>query len=285
MDHKNIIEVSPNKLAKTKTKLVVNGPKKLHVLADFDRTLTKAYVKGKKVTSLISVLRDHNYLTPEYPAKAKELLNKYHPIELDPQVPSGEKKKAMHEWWSKHFQLLIESGLSRKDIMDVIQSGVVEFRDGAVKLLDLLYEAQIPLVILSSSGLSGDAIELYLKQEQKMYENVYIVGNSFEWDSDGKATSIRKPIIHTLNKDETVIQELYFYNQIQDRTNVILLGDSEGDVRMIAGFSYDEIIRIGFFNDPERESLNEFKKLYDVIVTQDGPMDYVTGIVKEIINK
>lgn len=189
----------------------------------------------------------------------------------------------MNEWWSKHFELLIKSGLSKKDLLDVVNSGAIELREGADALFEILYKNKIPLVIMSSSGLSGDAIEMYLKHEQKMTDLVHIVGNSFEWDSDGRAVNVHQPIIHALNKDATMVKNMDFYPAIRDRKNVILMGDNEGDVGMIAGFEYDNIVRIGFFNEVEAGRLKEFKKLYDVIIFNDGPIDYATSLVKEVV--
>ena len=40
-----------------KEKFIEGGLGKLHVLADFDRTLTKAFVDGEKTPSIISELR------------------------------------------------------------------------------------------------------------------------------------------------------------------------------------------------------------------------------------
>jgi hypothetical protein len=66
----------------------------MHVVSDFDRTLTKVFVNGKKIPSLISVIRDGNYLSSDYAEKAHALFNKYHLIETDTKIPLGEKKKA-----------------------------------------------------------------------------------------------------------------------------------------------------------------------------------------------
>jgi len=56
------------------------GSETIHVVTDFNRTLTKAYVDGDKTPSLISVLRNGNYLIPGYAEKAHELYSKYHVI-------------------------------------------------------------------------------------------------------------------------------------------------------------------------------------------------------------
>jgi len=56
---------------------IKDGPKKLHVLADFDKTLTTALVGGQKVGSAIAQFRNGNYLTSDYSQKAFNLFDKY----------------------------------------------------------------------------------------------------------------------------------------------------------------------------------------------------------------
>ncbi|MDD5566695.1 MAG: hypothetical protein PHH01_00715 [Patescibacteria group bacterium] len=284
MNQPNIIETNPEQLRSVKDAFIKDGPDKLHILADFDRTLTKAYVRGQATSSLISILRDENYLTPDYPAKAKTLYKKYHAIETDPGVPLEEKKKAMREWWSKHFELLIASGLTKKDIeLAMLKSGRVELREGAGEFLDILNQQNIPLIIMSSSGLGSDSISLFLHKENKLYKNIHIISNSFEWDNEGRAVAVHQPIVHMLNKDETVVKDFPCYSQIRDRKNVILLGDSEGDVGMIAGFDYDNLIKIGFLNEGTDERLEQFKRVYDIIIVNDGTFEYPNRLISEVI--
>jgi cytosolic 5'-nucleotidase 3 len=109
----NIIIQNRDNFEELKERFKKDGAGKLHILADFDKTLTKAFVNEKKIPSLISVLRDENYLTPDYPAKANALYEKYHAIEINPNIPKQEKKEKMEEWWRLHFKLLIESGLKK----------------------------------------------------------------------------------------------------------------------------------------------------------------------------
>jgi hypothetical protein len=41
---------------------------------------------------------------------------------VDPNISLEEKKNKMHEWWSKHLELKIESKLHRDDIKKVATS-------------------------------------------------------------------------------------------------------------------------------------------------------------------
>ena len=268
----------PEKLEKTKRAIAEAGPEHLHVLADFDRTLTMAFVDGKSVPSLISVLRDGGYLTPDYAEKAHALANKYHPIEQDQNIPFEEKKIAMDEWWREHFKLLIESGLKKSDLEKAVVSGKVKLRDGFAEFADLLKARDIPLVIMSSSGLGTESIALYLKQAGKLSDNVHIICNEYEWDEDGRAVGVREPIIHSLNKYETAVQDYPAFDAIKERKNVLLFGDGIDDVGMVQGFEYDNLIKVGFLNDKIEENKEHYQKVFDVVLMGDASMEYVNKL-------
>jgi len=278
------IVISDNeRLEEIKVAIKKDGAERLHVLADFDRTLTTAFVDGKSVPSLISILRDGNYLTSDYAEKAHALFDKYHPIEIDPNVPRKDKEVAMEEWWRTHFKLLIESGLERNDLEKAVASGKVKLREGFVEFADFLNKHNIPLVIMSSSGLGSESIALYLKQAGKLYNNVHIVCNEYEWDEAGRAVGVREPIIHALNKYETAIQDYPAFQVVKDRKNVILLGDGVDDIGMVQGFDYDNLATIGFLNDKVEQHLEHYKKTFDVVLTGDASMGYVNGLLKEVV--
>ncbi|MCD4666209.1 hypothetical protein K8R47_00160 [archaeon] len=279
---KNIIISNPENLEKIKKAISEAGTEKIHVIADFDRTLTKAFVNDKKIFSILSILRDGNYLTQDYALKAHELFNKYHPIEIDSKISINEKKKAMREWWISHFNLLIKSGLNKKDIKKVVESGNSKLREGVLEFLDFLHEKKIPLIIMSSSGLGIESIKIYLENEGKLYDNIHIISNTFEWDEKGKAISFKEPILHGMNKDETVIHDFPFFDLIKNRKNVVLLGDSLGDVGMVKGFDYENLIKIGFLNEEAEKNLEAFKENYDVVLLNDSNMDYINELLKEI---
>ena len=278
----NIIISNKEDFESVKAKIILQGSSKFHVVTDFDRTLTKAFVNGKKTPSVISVLRDENYLSEEYSKEAKALAEHYHPIEMDLSMSLVDKKRYMQEWWEKHFELLIKSGLNKKNLERVVEEEKIEFRDGALEFLDLLHEKKIPLIVLSSSGI-GDLIPMYLKKRGKLYDNIHIITNLYEWDSDGKAIGIKKPIIHVFNKDEASVRHVpQISHKIDNRRNVLLLGDSLGDLGMVAGFEYDNLLKIGFLNDKVEENLEKYKGNFDVVITNDSDMNYVNGLLREI---
>ena len=279
----NLLIPNPQGVEKLIKKISEQGKRKIHVLADFDRTLTKAFYQGQKAGSLISHLRKDKgrYLTPNYAEKAQELFNKYHPIEIG-SAPIEEKKQKMYEWWKLHKELLIDSGFDKRTIKqavkDMIKERTIEFREGVEDFLSYLHKNNIPLVIMSSS--LEDLIEEFMKQKKVLTDNVYIIGNKFEFGKTGKAVGIER-IVHVFSKNEMTLESLPVYSELLKRKNVILLGDSLGDIEMVEGFDYENILKIGFYNDSD-EDLKAFKKMYDVLILSNGNFDYVNDVLRQI---
>ena len=84
----------------------------------------------------------------------------------------------------------------------------------------------------------------------------------------------------------------------------MLLGDNIGDLGMSEGLEHNSIIKIGFLSHKnplgfsgcrkssisqhkkkEKILLEKFKENYDVIILNDGSMDFVNDLIKEIKNE
>lgn len=277
---KNTIIKNLKKIEKIKSAVGKDGPEKLHVLSDFDRTLLKSSVDGQKSPSVIAQIRNGKYLTLDYAPRAHALFDKYRPIELDPKISREEKSKAMHEWWSEHFKLLAECGLTKDVMKEIVAAKTARFRDGALEFIDFLHERNIPLVIIS--GAPGDMVAMYLEQEGRLYDNVYIIAPFLEFDANGKMIRVKEPIIHSLNKHEIILKDFPIFQEIKNRPNVLLLGDSPDDVGMVEGFAYKNILKIGFLNEGVEEKLEKFKKTFDVVLLGDPGMEYINNLLKEM---
>lgn len=285
MNTTDIHIANPERLAQTIHAIKRDGVSRLHVLADFDRTLTRAHSNGREIPSMIALLRDGHYLTHDYAEKAHGLYQQYHPIEIDLNVSTAEKKQAMHEWWSKHFELLIASKLNKRDIHNAIESNHLQLRPHTADFLRLLHLHAVPVVILSASGLGIEPIQWMLKEKDCLFDNMNVISNVFEWDSDGYAVSVREPIIHAMNKDETVIPNIpEVFAAVKDRPNVLLFGDSLGDLEMVTGFDYRALLKIGFLDEGVEEAAEAFGAAFDVVLTNDAPMTYVLGLVQQLIS-
>ena len=69
---------------------------------------------------------------------------------------------------------------------------------------------------------------------------------------------------------------------MKNRKNVILLGDRIDDLDMVAGFDYNIILKIGFFNS-DSKTLEEYKKHFDLIITHDGTMEEINELLRSIL--
>lgn len=253
---------------------------KLHILSDFDRTLTKEFVNWEKRPSLISTLRINNILWDEYSKKAYELFDFYNPIEINNNLDFVYKKQQMSIWWEKHLELLVKSWLKKSDIDIAINSWILELRNWVWKFLNFLNEKNIPVIIISANALWTDSNRMFLKNNNLYFENIKIISNELIWDKNWIAIWYEKPVIHVFNKDETILKDFSeIYEKIKLRKNVILLWDSLWDPKMIDWFDYNNLLKIGFLNDKIDELLEEYKKNYDVLIIWDGDFSFINEIL------
>lgn len=257
----------------------------LHILSDFDKTLTREFIDWEKRPSLISILRRQNILWEEYSKKAYDLFDYYNPIEINPNISLEEKKEQMTIWWEKHLDLLVKSGLKKQDIDKAINSWIIRFREWVKDFLSNMNDKNVPIVVISANWLGSDSNYLFLEQNNVLFQNIKIISNSFIWDNNWIAIWYNKPVIHVFNKDETVLKSFpSIYDSVKSRKNVILLWDSLGDPAMIHWFEYNNLLKIWFLNDKVDELLEDYKKHYDVVITWDWDFDFINELTKTIKN-
>lgn len=282
---KNTIIVNQKSLKKKIDLIKKDGLDKFFVLSDFDGTLTKVFYRGKTRPSVISILRSEKYLTQEYSQKAFALYEKYHPIEINPKISRAIKKKKMEEWWRVHYELLKKTGLRKHHLKKIIDSGKLKFRAGFSRFLTSLKENSIPLVILSSSGLGGDMIFMLLKKEKEFFKNIFVASNILKWRKD-KMVGVKEPIVHSANKEGSILKKFpNLFKNIRKRKNVLVLDNDMQASLMLRGLNIKNSIKVGFLNENVKELLPEFKKQFDVIILNDGPMNEVNNLLKELLKR
>ena len=277
---KNIIIPNQKKTSEKIRKLIENGADNLHVVSDFDKTLTPYMIDGKIAESAIGQLRANGYLSNDYTKKSYELKDKYYPIEIDSTISLAIKKRKMIEWWKKHIKLVVKYGLNKKIVNNVIKDNRIILRKKSKEFFQLLNDKNVPLLIFSAG--QGDFIEGMLNKEKIRYKNMHVVSNFFKFDKKGLVIGYKSKIIHTFNKNETQIKSTPYYNQIKHRKNVILLGDNLHDIHMVEGLNHEVILKIGFLNENVSKNLKYFKEVYDIIILNDADMGYVNKLIKNI---
>ena len=258
---------------------------KLHILADFDRTLTKAFSGSKnKRWKWISVFKENSlWFNEEFCNLEQQNFEKYYPIENNPDLSLEEKNKFMLEWWKSTFELFIKFWLTKEKIKKAVFNWKIEFREKVEDFCKFLDKNNVPLIIISASGLWHFWVEYFFEKKEIFYKNIEIISNNFIWDDLWKAIWYKKPIIHSFNKSETILKDnKNIYSKIENRKNIILLWDSLWDHHMVDWFDYNNLIKIWFLNENEEDLLSEYKKRYDVIITWDWDFSFINNLLEEI---
>ncbi len=280
---KNILIKDKENFEKKLRKIKSDGKDSLHVICDFDKTLTKAIVKGQRTHTSIAQIREGGYLSGEYVKKSFALYDKYHVFEVNNKISDDEKDKKMMEWWSSHIKLLVEEGMNKGVVDDIIKKKRILLRKCAKDFFKKLHEKNIPLLIFSAGV--GDIIKGYLESEGLLYNNIHIISNFFDYDKKGMVRGYKSKIIHSFNKDEFAIKGTKHFDIIKQRKNVILIGDSLGDIDMAKGIEHDIILKIGFLNKYIRKNIKVYEDKFDAVILNDGTMDFIISILKEALQQ
>ncbi len=261
-------------------------PEKLYIITDFDRTLTYTCINNKKIPSLISVLRDPKFgiLGEDYIRRAHELFNKYHPYEHDPSLNIEEKNSLMQRWWREHYSLLIEKGLRRQDIDKAVSYFKGKLREYVKEFFRVAHEYKVPIIIISSCGLGSYAVHKYLDVHGINYDNVYVISNELEWDSNGKMVGWKEPLITGFSKYLINLKEFRdIYEVIKDKDYGLVFGDNEDDYIVGKNNSRD-MIAIGFVMR-DVQNFDILAEEYNALITNDGDFSFAFDVFKRIIKQ
>jgi HAD superfamily hydrolase (TIGR01544 family) len=271
------------------------------VISDFDQTLTPFYKRSdtadspgaarEQESSSHGLLMSSRVVDPAVSAAERELFARYFPIEMSPKLSREEKLPFMIEWWTRAHELLVEHRLTRAQIRQAVAQSRLSFRPGFHALFAQLEAAQIPTLVFSA-GLYDVIHEVLAKEftataNRPVPANVHVVSNMMRFDADGTLEGFQGSLIHSFNKNATVLLDSSFWRQckIERRSNVLLLGDSRGDVNMAQGLDCtdDEIIRVGFLNVHVDDAIDEYLALYDVVLTHDGSLEPVALLLEQLL--
>lgn len=110
---------------------------------------------------------------------------------------------------------------------------------------------------------------------------MHILSNTFAFDEEGRATGYKGEIIHTMNKSMIHITDPKYQHMIADRKNVLLLGDSLNDADMANSIHTSTTIKVGFLNEHKEKKLEQYMSVYDIVITDDGSLEYVVALLKK----
>ncbi len=233
-------------------------PKETFVLADFDRTLTE-----HDSSTCWGLLEESPYVNQEYAKESIQIYQYYRPIEVDQSIPFSEKSKIMEKWFREVALLLKKYHIYEETIEQIFShSNGLKLRKDVKSFIGRMNELGIPVIIVSAG--IGNFIEKYLEQERCLYRNVSIHSNFLIYEN-GRIVGVKEPILHSLNKSTLV------YPEISDRKTGLLFGDQIEDKEMGKGLS---TISVGFC-DTNMHNLEEFRKNFDVVLTEGSSYEQV----------
>uniref|UniRef100_A0A3P8TC97 5'-nucleotidase n=1 Tax=Amphiprion percula TaxID=161767 RepID=A0A3P8TC97_AMPPE len=257
------------------------GAGSLQVISDFDMTLTRFAHNGKRVATTHNILDNRLLINEDCTKKMRELLNIYYPIEIDASRSVEEKLPLMVEWWTKVHELLIQQKIRKDLLAQAVRESSTMLRDGYKVFFDGLAEHQVPLLIFSAGV--GDVLEEVIRQNHVFHPNVHIISNYMDFDHTGVLRAFKGQLIHTFNKREGALSHAAGLRELQGRPNVLLLGDSLGDLTMADGVSEPQnVLTIGFLNDQVEERKETYINSFDIVLVKDETMDVPNAIFRYI---
>lgn len=262
--------------------LIKGGAAKLQLITDFDMTLSRFSHNGKRCPSCHNVIDNCKYVSDECRKKLYELKEKYYAIEIDPELTNKEKYPFMVEWYTKSHTLLIEQRLNRNKLEEVVKNSDIMLKEGYETFFDKLNEHTIPVFIFSA-GL-GDVLEEAIRQSGVYYPNVKVVSNFMDFDENGVIKGFKGELIHVYNKHDGALRRTEYFSHLKENSNIVLLGDSLGDLSMADGVpNVENILKIGYLNDKVEELLEKYMDSYDIVLVKDETLDVANSILQKIL--
>lgn len=250
--------------------LIAGGKDNLQVISDFDHTLTRNSVHSERVPVSYELLMN-GLLNDEGRQKAFAFENKYTPVEADPSVPLAEKRRLMEEWVRSGNELLVNSGISEGNIINLLTERPLYLRARVEKMFSLCELHNIPVSVVSKGV--GNLIEAILP----VSENVKVYSNFMEWDETGKIIGFSDPVVDCKRKAGAIINQPM-------RMNLLVIGDTLEDAAVTEALEYSSCLKVCYFAGKNHENLEDFKGVYDLLVLNDGNMtiiEYILSLVCE----
>jgi len=281
----NRVVVADVEKAQTKiNSLIKDGASNLQFIVDFDNTLTKTHKDGVSLDCSWGVLENYRELPSSYHDRVRAAKEKYHPIELDVSISQEEKIPIMIEWYKEANRCLAESGVKLPWLPLMVEQSNVELRDQTDEMLKTLHVNNIPMLVLSAGV--GDLINHIMQHFGVLHPNTTLVSNFLKFDEEGNIVGLQgeeTDLIHMYNKAESIRKRSS--EESCKRRNVIVLGDSLGDVHMAAGVKDPSVVlTIGFLNHNIESSLETYKAHFDIVLLDDQTMSFPHSLLAEILS-
>ncbi|KAI9245748.1 pyrimidine 5'-nucleotidase-domain-containing protein [Sporodiniella umbellata] len=265
------------------SKILKDGRDQVHFISDFDMTMSIHWVRNKKTDAFERNVSSHGLpakyekLNGEFKTETARIYNTFYPIEINQSMTHEEKVPYMVQWWTEAHALLVQQKLTKEDLSKMTEQHPVELRKGVDRVIHSCHKQTIPFLVFSAG--IGDIIENVLRKAELYYQDtMHIVSNGMVF-KDNVCVDFKAPLIHVFNKSEFQLETSPYYAQIQHRANVILMGDSLGDLQMSQGVAHSACLTIGFLNHDIATLGSKYTDAFDIVIVGDANMDPVYEIL------
>ena len=235
--------------SKTKEKrraIVGDGVESLHVVLDFDHTIT-AYLSpttGEKCLECHDVVQHGTYDPSERQASFRA------DIEGVWSDQRNGRLRCLSEWWSRFHDAIASHELTETEVRQATASSQVALRPGAAELFAWLREHAVRTTILSA-GISTVIEEVLRRHDIEVHEQARIIANVPVLDGSERIVSFREPLVYSRNKAQ-VLKTLEFGNtgeNARSPDNIVLAGNAIGDVQCLSGMPHGRSLSLGFLHE------------------------------------
>lgn len=248
---------------------------KLHIIIDFDRTLTHP----SSVTSW-GILKNSKALSSSFHEKTSQLYKKYHPMEIDPLLAHDVKYSAMEDWWNEAHALLLSGDLTNSYILVSFFCNQKKLPSKRLKIwfVQDIFRTEkkrrnfLSVAIRRRFQYSSSALVWAILLTQQLLKKIGLETSTFfqiicVMEMMELLTNLSTKIFIHLAKrfilqtvlhplilfssfaaffaKEVVLDELHedFAKAVFERKNVIVVGDSLGDCHMADGVAHDCVLK------------------------------------------
>ncbi|XP_047213130.1 cytosolic 5'-nucleotidase 3-like isoform X1 [Girardinichthys multiradiatus] len=274
----SVLMKDPQRVQEILQSMLKAGSNTLQVISDFDMTLTRFSYNGKRCPTCHNILDNSKAISNECRLKLDHLLETYYPIEIDTSRSVEEKLPLMVEWWTKAHDLLVEQKIKKDELAQAVHESDAMLREGYELFFDRLHEQSIPLLIFSAG--IGDILEEVIRQANVFHPNVKVISNYMDFDESGTLRAFKGELIHIYNKREGALLNTDHFMELRSKPNVLLMGDSLGDLDMADGVQdMKNILKIGYLNDKVEERKQSYLDSYDIVLVNDESLEIPIAVL------
>ena len=127
-----------------------DGIENLQIVSDFDQTITKFFVNGKKCPSIFSLFALSDQISQKFINRYNELFEIYSKHEIDMKLTKEQRDFYVREWYNKGTENFLNENLTKNKILNILNNSKnIEIRYNFDKFFKYCYEKNLTFFVIS----------------------------------------------------------------------------------------------------------------------------------------